>query len=342
MLTKQKKIILVIGVVLVAAFLGQDLAVAKPIDLNLSLFIPQRHNRFQFVIKPWIQMIEERTKGQVKITPYFTSAINPLPEFFDATFNGIADIAEGVTNMTVGRFPLTETIMLPEMGFKNALNCSRALWHIYKTFPEIQKEWAGVKMLWHHTAPPMRIATTKKPVRAIEDLKGLKLFVLGSIGVKGGKALGFSPVTMHPGDIYMSLEKGIIDGGFADNEITVSRKLDEVIKYITNIEMLQPNFVFIMNQGVWDRLPADVKKVFDELSGEYMVEFTGKIRDEKEQEARSVIEGKGIEYIELPPAEKAKARELLMPVQNEYAAELEKKGLPGNRVLQELKKFSIE
>jgi TRAP-type C4-dicarboxylate transport system substrate-binding protein len=147
---------------------------------------------------------------------------------------------------------------------------------------------------------------------------------------------------MDPGDLYMSLEKGIIDGGFADNEITVSRKLDEVIKYITNIEMLQPNFVFIMNQGVWDRLPADVKKVFDELSGEYMVEFTGKIRDEKEQEARSVIEGKGIEYIELPPAEKAKARELLTPVQNEYAAELEKKGLPGNRVLQELRKFSIE
>ncbi|MFH1488118.1 MAG: TRAP transporter substrate-binding protein DctP [Pseudomonadota bacterium] len=228
------------------------------------------------------------------------------------------------------------------MGFKNALQCSRALWHIYKTVPEVQKEWAGVKMLWHHTSPPLRIGTTKKPVKTLADLKGLKIWVTGTTAVKAGKALGCSPVTMPPGDVYLALQKGVIDGAMADNEITVSRKFDEVIKYFTDIDMAQVNFALIMNQNVWDGLPADVKKVFDELSGEYMVEFTGKIRDEKEQEAIDVIKGKGVQYLPLPPAEKEKARKLMEPVKSEYAGELDKKGLPGTKVLREVEKFAMQ
>ncbi|MFH1488119.1 MAG: hypothetical protein ABII06_04390 [Pseudomonadota bacterium] len=105
MLRKKREISFIMAALLVTIFLGTGLASAKTIDLNLSLFIPQRHNRYQFVLKPWTQMIQERTKGQVKITPYFTMALNPLAEFFSATENGIVDIAEGVTNYTVGRFP---------------------------------------------------------------------------------------------------------------------------------------------------------------------------------------------------------------------------------------------
>jgi TRAP-type C4-dicarboxylate transport system substrate-binding protein len=91
-----------------------------------------------------------------------------------------------------------------------------------------------------------------------------------------------------------------------------------------------------MNMGTWKRLPADVQKVFEELSGDWAVDFTGKAWDKFDQEARVKVKAKGIEFISLPPAEDAKWKRLLSPIKDEYAGELDGKGLPGTKVLREL------
>jgi len=43
--------------------------------------------------------------------------------------------------------------MLPEMGFKTSISCSRAMWQLYKTVPEVKAEYPNVKMLWLHSTP---------------------------------------------------------------------------------------------------------------------------------------------------------------------------------------------
>jgi len=317
-----------------------QISAAKTIELSMSLFISERHNRYKFIIKPWIDMIAEKTDNQVKIVPYFANALCPPTEVHEATFNGIADLAEGVTWVNAGRYPLSETIMLPELGFTTALQCSRALWHIYKKFPEVQAEYKGVKVLWLHSSPPMRILTTKRPVRNLKDLKGLKIWALGNTSVKAAEVIGFTPVTLPMADVYLSLQKGVLDGSLADDEITISRKFYEPGKYFTDLALLQVNFFIIMNQSVWDNLPQDVQKVMASLTGDWAVDFTGSIRDQKDLAAREEIKAKGVEYITLSEDQKQLARKLLAPVQNQYAEALDKKGLPGTEVLQELKRMA--
>jgi len=326
--------------VLIGALLCPSPAPAAPLELSLSLIIPSRHNRYVHVLEPWVKMIEERTKGNVKITPYFANSLAPTNQMFESTVSGLADISEGLTYANPGRFPLTETLMLPELGIKSALSASKALWHLYKTVPEFQAEYKGVKVLWLHAAPPLKLTTTRKPVRNLDDLKNMKIWVTGSVPVVTGKALGFSPVPMAPGDVYLALEKGVIDGAIADNEIFVSRKFVDISKYFTELDITQVAFYVVMNQQKWDSLPPDVKKVLEELSGDWAVEFSGKIRDKEEKEAEEVAKAKGTTYIQFSDAEKEKVSRILAPVKEKYVSDLEAKGLPGKKVLQELIKFA--
>ncbi|MFH1123021.1 MAG: TRAP transporter substrate-binding protein, partial [Pseudomonadota bacterium] len=299
-----------LGVILALMILGSSMASAAPIDLSLSLIIPPKHLRYTNVLDPWVKMIEERTGGNVKMTVYFSASMAPPPETFNSIVSGVADIGEGIAYATPGKFPLTETVMLPELGLETSLSCSKALWEVYKTIPEVAKEYAGARVLWLHVTPAVKLITRNKPVRSLEDLKGLKIRVSGATAVKAGKVLGFTPVSMDMGDLYLGLEKGVIDGVVLPSEILVSRRLGEVTKYVTDVDLGHDSFFVVMNQKSWAKLPKDVQKVFDELSGDWAVEFTGKAWDKFDAEAVNTNKAKGIEYISLAPDELARWKKL--------------------------------
>jgi len=343
---KMKKRIVIfwcISVFLIIGLLGLNTAAAQPLELNFNLFISAQHLRYIHCHKPWIEMLEKESNGKLKITPYFSNSLSPMPEKFNSTVDGIADISEGLVYVNPGRFPMSEMLMLPELGLETATRSAQAWWHLYKTMPAMQKEFAGVKMLFLHTSPKMMIATRNKPIRKIEDLKGLKIWTTGKAPVMTAKALGFTPVAMSPGEIYLALDKGVIDGAFADFEILTSRRIYEVTKYITtNLYMNHTPFYVIMNQGVWDGLPEDIRKVFEKYSGDWAVNFYGEIRDKEEVHAKEIAAEKGMELIELPPDELAKAKAMVKGVKAEYVSELEAKGLPGKKALEEMEKFAVK
>jgi TRAP-type C4-dicarboxylate transport system substrate-binding protein len=286
-----------------------------------------------------MKMVEERTKGAVKFNVYYSNALAPIPQMFDSTVSGVADISEGLAYATPGRFPLSEAVMIPELGLRTGLSCSKALWELYKTMPEVAAEYKGVKMLWLHATAPVQLITRRKPVRTLEDLKGLKIGVSGAIGVKFAKALGFTSTATSPADLYLALEKGVIDGTARPVELLVSRRLGEVTKYVTEIDLGHDTFFVVMNQGTWNKLPPDIQKVFNELTGDWAVEFTGKAWDKFDKDAEMEVKAKGMEFISLSPQELARWRKLLAPLKEEYVAELESKKLPGRKVIDALVKM---
>lgn len=340
---KKKKRLLGISILLIATFLLTGSAFARPIELSFNLFISAQHNRYVHCHKPWIDMIEKRTGGKVKITPYFSNSLTPITEKFNSTVSGMADISEIVPWVTPGRYPMTEIIALPELNLVTAENAGKALWHIYKTIPEMQKEYKGVKVLFFHTSPKMMIATKKKPFENLDDLSGLKIWGPGAVPVPTGKALGYSPVAMPPGEIYLALDKGVLDGMVADFEILVSRRFYEVTNYLTtNAYIGHVPFGVIMNKGAWNRLPKEAQKVFEELTGDWAVKFYSETRDQEELEAKKVAINKGMKLIELSPEMVRTMRDVVKSVKAKYVADLKKKGLPGERALEEIEKFAIK
>jgi|SaaInl7_200m_RNA_FD_contig_31_1925569_length_521_multi_5_in_0_out_0_1 TRAP-type C4-dicarboxylate transport system substrate-binding protein len=86
------------------------------VDLDLSLFIPEQHPRYQKVWKPWIEKIRKESGGRLVTTPYFANTLAPMPENLEVVRLGIADIGEYAMFTAPGRFPLTEVVMLPQLG----------------------------------------------------------------------------------------------------------------------------------------------------------------------------------------------------------------------------------
>jgi TRAP-type C4-dicarboxylate transport system substrate-binding protein len=340
---KRKNVFLVLILVCAGAVLFSYPALAQPIDLNFNLHISATHTRFVDCHKPWMANIEKETGGKVKITPYFSNSLTPLNEKVDATIAGIADISECLTFVNPWRFPLSEMLMLPEMGLRTAENAGKAWWHIIQTVPEMRKEFDEIKLLFVQTSPALMIATRDKPIRSLADLKGQKIVAFGKLPAKTVKALGATPVAMAPGEVYLALDKGVIDGCTSDFEINWSRRFYESTKYmVTNLQIMQSTFFVIMNKQVWEGLPTDVKKAFEKYSGDWAVEFYGKTRDIGEEHSREELLKKGMQFTQLSPEESARAKELVEPVKAEYVAEVEAKGFPGKKVIEEFAKFAVK
>ena len=341
MKTMKPLIGLVIIILGAAVLLSGGTTYAKTYELSLSLVTPPAHLRNKHVILPWIQMLEERSGGKLKVTPYYANALAPFPEQFDAARKGIADMSEGLVFATPGRFPLTETTMLPNLGLDTSINVCKAFWEVYKKFPKVQAEWTQVRLLWVHSNQPAKLVFRNKEVRTIEGLKGMKISVTGSVTAKVGEALGFTPVAMPMSDVYLALEKGVLDGAVANSELLVSRRFGEVSQYLLdNSDMGSSTFFVVMNKDTWNRLPKDLQKVFDELSGDWGVEFTGKAWDTFKAEAKQKMLAKGYHYINLAPEELAKWNKLVNPVKRQYAESLDAKGLPGTKVLEALEAYT--
>ena len=90
MKTMKPLIGLVIIILGVAVLFSGGTTYAKTYELSLSLVTPPAHLRNKHVIRPWIQMLEERSGGKLKVTPYYANALAPFPEQFDAARKGIA------------------------------------------------------------------------------------------------------------------------------------------------------------------------------------------------------------------------------------------------------------
>ena len=261
---KRNILFAVMAVCCIIGFLGVNTVLARPLELNFNLFIHAKHDRFVLCHKPWMEKLAKQSNGKIKITPYYSNSLTPMPEKFNSTVDGIADISEGLVFVNPGRFPMSEMLMLPELGLDTAERAGKAWWHLYKTMPAMQKEYKGVKMLFLHASPKMMLATKNKEIKTVEDMKGLKVWAPGRTPAKTAKALGMTPVGLAPGEVYLALDKGVIDACWADFEILVARRFYEVTKYqITNLYMNHTPFYVIMNQGVYDGLPKDIKKVFE-------------------------------------------------------------------------------
>ncbi|MCX5871614.1 MAG: TRAP transporter substrate-binding protein DctP, partial [Deltaproteobacteria bacterium] len=179
---------------------------AKTVELNYSIFFPATHGH-TLLATEWAKEVEKRTDGAVKINMFPGATLTPADQTYDGVVKGIADIGMSVLSYTKGRFPLSEVIDLP-LGYKSGVQATKLANAFYKQFDP--KELSDVKVLYLHGHGP-GIFHTKKPVKAMEDLKGMKIRCSGT-SAKVVSALGATPVAMPQNEAYDALQKGVVDG----------------------------------------------------------------------------------------------------------------------------------
>ena len=328
---RQKKLLMVVLVTVLFVGLmvsvlpsGKAHAAAKEIRLKVANYFPAPASQ-STVLEEFCRELEKRTRGQVKVDYYAGQSLLSSTAMFDGIVSGIADIGYSHVYYTAGRMPVTEAVGLP-LDYPSAWVSSQVLNDFYQQFKP--KEFDKVKVLWMNTSTPSCIATAKKPVRKLEDLKGLTLRAPG-ICADVIKALGGIPAPTPMPEVYEAISKGVIDGESSNFETLKTFRFAEVVKYETNCWQITNPYPFYvaMNKDSYKKLPADIKAIFDTLVGEYKeqyilmwnsVDFAGKAYGVE----------KGVEFIDLSPSEAARWKAAVEPVINNYIKTMVGKGYP--------------
>jgi TRAP-type transport system periplasmic protein len=334
---KQSRSFWILSFTLIAAWLiggPWSAPSAQAIDLTYANFPPA--TTFPCIqMDRWVKEVEQRTKGQVKVKTFPGGTLLEAKNMFDGVVAGGADIGCLATAYQPGRFKELEVMDLP-IGFPNATVASAVMWDLYEKYnPESLKK---VKVLTLFTCAPAQILGNK-PIKDLKDLEDAKLRAAGT-GVEWMKLLGASPVGMPQSDVPEALQKGVVQGNVTSMDVLKDMKYAEYCPFVTVCDLWVVPFAVVMNKAKWDSLPADVKKVFDELRKEQGI-WTGKYVDGHAKEAMewSKKEYK-VEFIELAPDEKAKWAAKAAPLVDDYVKKMDAAKLPGKQIVEDAKKLT--
>ncbi len=265
------------------------------------------------------KIINERTKGRVKITTYPAGTLIPPDRLYEGVATGIVDIGQVSPSYVPTRFPANDATLLP-YRMKNGWVYTHASNDWMLKFKP--KEYDDVRMLLQVSPGPYVIGMRNKPVAKPEDLKGMKLRASGTQAAAYIKALGATAVNMPMGEAFEALQRGVIDGTLAPVEPLKAWKHAEVIKYETKLPLqcVSGNNLF-MNLAKWNSLPADIKKIIDDALPETLEVFAktwwyGDIAAED----YFLSLGGGRKFVEIAPADIPAWEKLVAPLRTEYTA----------------------
>jgi len=323
-----------VGFAIIALFIGSLLPVssmAAPIKLNYANFPPAP--TFPCVqMERWKNEVEKRAGGKVAIKTFPGSTLLGAKNMMDGVIAGTADIGCLCMAYQPGRFIVTNAIALP-VGFPDATVASLALWDLYKKYKP--KAFAKVKVLTMFTCAPANIYA-KKPVRNLEDLKGLELRASGGTA-QALKALGATPVGMPQSETPEALQKGIVQGAASSLETLMDFKYAEICKYVTIFNGPVYPFAVVMNMDKWNSLPKDVQDVMDGLGIEQAF-WTGNYMDKHVNESIEWSKkNHNIEITKLTKKELANWNRLLRPLKDKWITKAKAKGLPARAILRDIR-----
>lgn len=299
-------------------------------ELDFSHFFPPTHF-MEEQVQQFAADLEEATDGRIKITSYPGASLAAPDEHFDAAATGSVDFSLSVHGYTPNQFPLSSVMELPFMT-ESAKKGSSVLWQLFNEFDEFDEEYAGTVPLWLYTTDPAQLYTVDKPVKSVEDLKGMRIRSPSPETSEWLEALGATPVSMPMNENYEALERGVVDGTIAPWEAVKTWGLDEVVNYVTVGNFYATTMFVVMNEDLFNSMSEEDQKTIQELAGQRMVEKTGEVFDKVGQEAIEQAKEKGIEFYELSDDELDEWKEYINPTIDNWIKKVEDRGLPGQKV----------
>jgi TRAP-type C4-dicarboxylate transport system substrate-binding protein len=311
--------------------LGAGRGIAQGADLIVSHPFPARHVQQRLLLEPFKKELEEKTKGRIKVTIHPGGALAAAPAHYENVVAGAFDIGWTLQGYTPGRFPLSGIIEMPFL-WSSAQEATRVFWQMFEELPALQSEYRDVKVLATWTHDLGQLYTTAKPVRTLEDLRGLKIRAPGPVQVSMLRALGAVPVTMPAGEIYDALERGVVDGLVIGLSGIKGFKLDQVIKHATIAKSYVAAMIVAMNQQSYKKLSNEDRALLDSLTGRKMALLGAKNYDDEADDGLDALRKAKANIYQLAPAEMDKWKQATAPVAREWIKEMDSKGRPGKQV----------
>ena len=319
------------AVALGASALCAGAAAQDKIELKATHYAPPTHGFQVDIMQPLAEALEKRTGG--KVTMRIFAANSPFGQVqnqADQVKSGVSDIGFGLNGVPRGRFLRTLIMDMPFMA-ETSEAASKTVWSMLQShLAEDYKDFKTLGTMCHNAGD---FFMRDKKIEKIEDMKGLRIRA-PSFQVQALLAhLGAVPVTMGPAQIYEGLEKGTLDGISMVPDGLRAVRLDGLVKHWYGIKIYTTCFHIVMNPRKFESLPADAKKVFDEMTGQTWVNQFGALWNKWDAVGTETLKGRGVSVTPVPADVRAKWIEATKPVIDAQLAELEKQGVANARAI---------
>ncbi len=309
---------------------GGGAAAAQPIELKLAYFLGDQHAMSQWLIR-WANKLEKDSGGRIVVKRFPGSQMGPVQQHYDFVRTGQADIGWFLHGATPGRFPLTEIVNLPYL-IGSAEIGTKVLNDAELRAKYLDAEHRGVKVLLLFTHQPGNVHTAKKPIRSVDDMKGLRIRFASPTIRDFIAALGATPVGVQPTEQVEQLQKGTIDGVFIDyGGAGIAFKMGGVVKHSTEMYSYVTSFGLAVNPDFWAKLPADLQQLIT-ASMNGVEKAVGETWDGLDIPGKKALMDGGGEAIRLSAEEDAKFRKIGAAVAAARVKELDGKNLPASAV----------
>lgn len=262
--------------------------------------------------KAFAEKIEFLSDGRFKVQVFPGGALGNALKVPETVKNGVAECGHTWMGYDWGA-QITTTLFA---GYAGSFDTERMLHWLYEAGGvelqrQFREETAGVISM------PLFIRTaevflhSRKPVRTLADLQGLKIRTAGA-WVDMTRALGAAPVQTAGGEIYPALERGVIDatewGTLWEN---ISPGFYKVAKYLIIPGVHQPTapFELVINKAAWEKLSPRDQKLVEQAAK--LVTFESWLRiGQEDAKSLEVYRQAGNEIVELDPEVQYKVKEI--------------------------------
>jgi len=272
-----------------AALLAASPALAQePMKLKYASPAPPQSLVTLWGVGPKLEEIVKASEGTIEIQNFLGAVLGNFNQVLDRTGSGINEIAWGILGPYSDQFPQTDVPSLPFVAPQGHAS-SVAMWRLFER-GLIKDDWGKFKVLALFNFPPASMHTNTKPVRNLNDFKGLKVGVSVRTVAELIDLTGGAAVTMQPNEMYQASQRGVVEGLAMAWPAFYPFKLQEVTKYhIDGAFGGTPSFV-IMNKDSYAKLPAKAKAAVDKVAGEGFSSHMGTTTDKMDADGKKRVE----------------------------------------------------
>lgn len=322
---------------------ASDSYAEKPITLKTHGFVSKTLQLGQDFHQRPADRIELITGGRVKSKIYWAQSLVGHKEVVQALNSGLLDYSITFNATNPGSFLLMGFVELPGL-MPNQATANKAVNAIVESpkYRELIKKQFKERGLVHISSQVHMRSDIHShvPIRSLADLKGKVLAVQNQGVATALRKLGASVSIIAPSEWYPALERKTVHGAAVAWGWVSVNKLYEVANYHTLISICPLVSHWVFSEKAWSKLTADEQKKVKALARTFQDDIViGNVGSSIDVRFKHAIKEKGHELIQLSPEDMKKMRETFRPMWDEWAEEMEKKGLPGKEILKDAIKF---
>ena len=300
-------------------------AAAQELTLEMHHFAPPQAAVHALLAAPWAAKLEKDSGGRLRIPVSPALSLGGTSGDLERQVReGEVDIVVTAAGFTPGRFPRTEVFELPFLN-ADARAATFALQDYYDRHLQAEYRDYHVLLLFAHDGAALHV---NRPVRRLEDLKGLKIRAAGRAGGVFVRGVGATAIGSPAPQLPQMLAKGLLDGCLAPFAAVAEYDLQKLVRHHVTFEARAGTTVLamLMNRGKYAALPPALRRLVDEHSRRHLAWYAGKTWAELEQPGIAAARAAKNDLASLAPAEAERIRAAVAPEIARFLADLSHHG----------------